>query len=181
MVPSEDRRRDKDLSPLEVFCSYAHKDEPLRRQLEQHLSLLSQQGIATLWHDRLIAPGTDWSQEVDTHLETAPLVLLLISSDFLASDYCYGIEMKRALFPSCCVLVTGRERLLRRCRYSHVVPNRLRSGAIEIQPGQRWSSAFARYSKSGRGLWCLSHVPMNPRTGMSLSHEILSLLGARNC
>lgn len=97
MAPNEVRRRGLDLPPMEIFCSYSHKDESLRRQLELHLSLLSRQGIVTLWHDRLIAPGTDWSQEIDTHLETASLLLLLISSDFLASDYCYGIEMERAL------------------------------------------------------------------------------------
>lgn len=51
----------------------------------------------TTWQKRHLAPGTDWQRELDHHLNTAALILLLVSSDFLASDYCYGIEMQRAL------------------------------------------------------------------------------------
>src|SRR6266700_6316912 len=82
---------------IEIFISYAHADEPLLRQLETHLSLLKRQGLISLWHDRQIVAGTDWAQTIDTHLEQAAVILLLISADFLASDYCYGIEMARAL------------------------------------------------------------------------------------
>src|SRR5450759_3630163 len=83
--------------PIEVFYSYAHEDEAFRNTLEKHLSLLRRQGLITAWHNRQILPGTDWAQALDTHLERASVILLLISADFLASDYCYGIEMKRAL------------------------------------------------------------------------------------
>ena len=83
--------------PVEVFFSYAHEDEPLRKELEKHLSLLRRQGLITGWHDRLIAPGTDWARAIDEHLQQASIILLLVSADFLASDYCYGIEMERAL------------------------------------------------------------------------------------
>ena len=52
-----------DLStPVEVFYSYAHKDEAFRKALDTHLSLLHRQGLITVWHDRHIHPGTDWSQ-----------------------------------------------------------------------------------------------------------------------
>ncbi len=84
-------------TPVEVFCSYAHEDEAWLRKLETHLSLLKQQGLISLWHDRLISPGTNWVQAIDSRLETASVILLLVSADFLASDYCYSIEMKRAL------------------------------------------------------------------------------------
>ena len=82
---------------IEIFCSYAHEDEVWLRKLETHLSLLKRQGLISLWHDRLIVPGTDWAHTIDMHLETASVVLLLVSADFFASDYCYGIEMQRAL------------------------------------------------------------------------------------
>jgi tetratricopeptide (TPR) repeat protein len=84
-------------APVEVFCCYSHADKLWLRKLETHLSLLQRQGLISLWHDRLIPPGTDWAHTIDTHLETASVILLLVSADFLASDYCYGIEMKRAL------------------------------------------------------------------------------------
>src|SRR5690348_13209223 len=92
-----DERQGNKGAPLSVFVSYAHEDEPLRQQLESHLSLLRRQELVASWHDRQIIPGADWSQEIDEHLETASIILLLISPDFLASDYCYDVEMQRAL------------------------------------------------------------------------------------
>jgi DNA polymerase III delta prime subunit len=83
--------------PLSVFISYAHEDEPLRQQLEAHLSLLRRQGLIADWQDRQILAGEEWAHDIDEHLETASLILLLISPDFLASEYCYGIEMRQAL------------------------------------------------------------------------------------
>jgi len=82
---------------IEVFFSYAHKDKRLRDQLETHLSNLKRQDIITGWHDRKIAAGTEWKGQIDSRLESARIILLLVSADFLASDYCYDIELKRAL------------------------------------------------------------------------------------
>jgi hypothetical protein len=83
--------------PVGVFYSYAHEDEELRDALEKHLSLLQRNGLIVEWHDRRISAGSEWSDEIDSHVRTAQIILLLISADFLASDYCYGIEMKIAL------------------------------------------------------------------------------------
>src|SRR2546429_6160470 len=83
--------------PIEIFCSYAHEDEALLRQLEAHLGGLKHQGLISTWHDRRIIPSQDRAQAIDTHLNSAWVILLLISPDFLAWDYCYGIEMQRAL------------------------------------------------------------------------------------
>lgn len=83
--------------PIEVFFSYAHQDEGLRNKLEDHLSNLKQNGIITGWHDRKIAAGKEWRREIDSHLNAARIILLLISSDFMASDYCRDVELKRAL------------------------------------------------------------------------------------
>ncbi len=80
--------------PIEVFFSYSHKDEELRDELAKHLKILKREGIITDWYDRQISAGTEWEGEIDAHLNTARVILLLISSDFLASDYCYGIELE---------------------------------------------------------------------------------------
>ena len=85
------------MSTIEIFYSYAHKDETLREELEKQLSLLQWQGILTGWHDRRIGAGQEWADEINTHLNTANVILLLISPDFMASKYCYGIEVKRAI------------------------------------------------------------------------------------
>src|SRR5690348_1468229 len=84
-------------TPIEVFCSYAPVDESWCLELEKHLSLLRRQRIIATWHLRDIAPGTDWTKAIDEHLGAASVILLLISPDFIASDYCYGVELKRAL------------------------------------------------------------------------------------
>ena len=82
---------------FEVFFSYAHRDEDLRDELAKHLSILKRQGKITAWYDRDIDAGKEWAQEIDTHLNSARIILLLISPDFIASDYCYEIELKRAI------------------------------------------------------------------------------------
>jgi len=81
----------------EVFFIYAHNDEKLRQQLERQLSLLKWQGLITGWHDCEIEAGTEWEEEISIHLNTASIILLLVSPDFMASSYCYGVEMKRAM------------------------------------------------------------------------------------
>jgi hypothetical protein len=81
----------------ELFYSYSHKDAELREELERHLSILKRSGIVQGWHDRAIDAGAEWAGQIDEHLGKADIILLLISADFLASDYCYDIEMKRAL------------------------------------------------------------------------------------
>src|SRR5437016_2545571 len=82
---------------VEIFCSYASADEAWWQKLEIHLSLLRRQGLVALWHHRLITAGADWAHAIDHHLETASIILLFVSADFFASDYCYGFEMQRVL------------------------------------------------------------------------------------
>ena len=80
-----------------LFFSYSHKDEALRDELEIHLSALKRQGIISTWHDRRIVGGEEFGNEISSHLEDADIILLLISPYFIDSDYCYEIEMKRAM------------------------------------------------------------------------------------
>jgi hypothetical protein len=80
-----------------LFFSYSHRDQGLRDELERHLSLLKRQGVITAWHDRRIGAGGDVHGEISRHLESADIVLLLVSSDFLASDYCMDREMTKAI------------------------------------------------------------------------------------
>lgn len=83
--------------PIEVFFSYSHQDEKLRDELAKQLKLLERQGVISAWYDRQIIAGSEWGSEIDTHLDSAQVILLLISADFLASDYCWDIEVKRAM------------------------------------------------------------------------------------
>src|SRR3954452_17283866 len=85
------------IMPVKIFFCYAHEDEPLLNKLELHLRPLQRQGLIDVWHDRDISAGTEWEREISEQLNTAQIILLLVSPDFMASDYCYSVEMKRAL------------------------------------------------------------------------------------
>jgi internalin A len=95
------RRRDRMIDghsqAVRIFYSYSHKDEHFRNTLETHLKLLHRQKLIEPWHDREIEAGDDWKEQIDDNLERADIILLLISADFIASDYCYEKEMGRAL------------------------------------------------------------------------------------
>jgi TIR domain/Macrocin-O-methyltransferase (TylF) len=80
-----------------LFISYSHADEALRGELTKHLSTLRREGLITTWYDREILPGSQIDAEISKHLEEADLALMLVSADFLNSDYCSSIELKRAL------------------------------------------------------------------------------------
>ena len=83
--------------PITVFVSYAHEDETLRKKLDVHLSSLARQGIINLWNDRAINAGSEWEAEINQNLQTAQIILLLISADFIASDFCYCKELDKAM------------------------------------------------------------------------------------
>jgi TIR domain len=88
----------KDLvTPLKIFYSYAPEDKPWRDELDRHLRQMKRSGWIISWYDRTVQPGLAWEQEIDAHLNTADIILLIISPAFMSSDYAYGIEIQRAL------------------------------------------------------------------------------------
>lgn len=109
--------------PVLLFYSYAHEDEALRDELAGHLKILERRGLIRAWHDRQILAGQDWHQAIDQHLGQAELVLLLISKDFIGSDYIFGVEL---------------ERTQQRCQAGgcEVVPILVR--AVNVEPGDFW-------------------------------------------
>ena len=82
---------------LSLFISYSHEDDAWRARLDSHLALLKRQKVYDVWHDRRIGAGQEWAGRIDDALERADVVLLLVSSDFLDSEYCYDKELQRAL------------------------------------------------------------------------------------
>ncbi len=84
-------------TPIKLFYSYSHRDRKQRETLGTHLSLLRHEGLVQEWHDGCIQAGQEWEPEIYQQLETAHLILLLISPDFMKSDFCYAKEMQWAL------------------------------------------------------------------------------------
>src|SRR6266496_3739861 len=87
----------KPVHPIKIFYSYAHEDDELRKQLANHLSPLRSLRRITTWFDGDIQAGTEKEEEIAAQFNTADIILLLISADFIASKYRYDVEMKRAL------------------------------------------------------------------------------------
>jgi len=93
----DERGTETEGEAVRLFYSYSHKDESLRNELETHLKLLERQGYIRPWHDRRIEAGDDFKDKIDENLKAANIILLLVSADFIASKYCYEIEMECAL------------------------------------------------------------------------------------
>ena len=83
--------------PKRIFLSYAHEDEKMKEKLEKHCSTLRRVKGTILWNDRDIKASEEWAKHIDENLKKADIVLLLISDDFMASDYCYSVEMAKAM------------------------------------------------------------------------------------
>lgn len=105
-------------------CSNSPKDEELQLRLEKHLSLMRRQGIINTWHKGMMGAGEDWEREMDRRLNTADIILLLISSDLIYSDYHWNFLVKRAIE-------------LDKTRQARVI-------AILLCPYDNWHSEFGR-------------------------------------
>ncbi|WP_375479387.1 toll/interleukin-1 receptor domain-containing protein [uncultured Nostoc sp.] len=137
---------------IEVFFSYAHKDEEFKNELVKHLSILKRQGVITAWHDREITAGTEWASEIDKHLNKARIILLLISSDFLASDYCYEIELVRAMerhaSGEACVIPV----ILREVDWRGAVFGKLQALPKNADPVVNWVNRDQAFADVARGI-----------------------------
>ncbi len=83
--------------PLSVFISYSHADEALKELFVKHLNPLKRMGLIAEWHDRKILAGDKWAQEISNSLASSKIIVLLVSIDFINSEYCYDIELEKAL------------------------------------------------------------------------------------
>jgi hypothetical protein len=123
-----------------VFLSYSHADETLRAQLEKHLAQLRREGAIEVWHDRKISAGDALDKTISANLESAEIILLLVSSDFLNSNYCYDVEFKRALQKH----EAGSTRIipiiLRPCDWQHSPLGKLLAAPKDGKPITKWAN-----------------------------------------
>jgi tetratricopeptide (TPR) repeat protein len=139
--------------PVEVFFSYSHKDEGLRNELETHLAMLKNEGVISDWHDRQILPGQEWDGQIDEHLNSADIILLLASPDFLASKYCYDIEVARAMerheeAGDACVIPV----ILRPCEWQRAPFSKLQALPTGTVPITRWPDRDEAFLKVAEGI-----------------------------
>jgi len=137
---------------VQLFCSYSHKDAKFRAELEVFLAGLRTQGLVHLWHDRLIQPGADWAREIDDNLDQADIVLLLVSADFMASQYCMGIELKRALQRSRSARARVIPILVRTCDLEGAPFSQLQWLPTGARPVKQWRDRDAAWTDVAKGV-----------------------------
>lgn len=125
---------------IEVFLCYAREDEDLRLKLEKQLGAMKRQGMIDIWHDRNISAGAEWEKEVDRHLDTAQVVLLLISPDFIASDYCFSVELKRTMERFACGEILVIPIILRPVDWQGSLFGKLQALPKDARPVTTWSN-----------------------------------------
>ena len=138
--------------PIRLFYSYSHKDEALRDELEEHLALLKGQGCIVGWHARRIGAGDEWKGQLDKNLEEAQIILLLISPSFLASDYCYDIETKRALERHDKGEAKVIPVLLRPVDWEGAPFARLQGLPIDLRPVTTWTNKDEAFKNIAQGI-----------------------------
>jgi hypothetical protein len=136
--------------PVNLFFSYSQADKVLRDELAKHLSVLKRQGVIRDWHDRDINAGDQWQTEGDRELSKARIILLLVSPDFLDSDYSYDIEMKRAMERH----EAGEARvipvILRPCDWRHAPFGKLQSLPRDGKPVTKWENRDEAFTDIAR-------------------------------
>jgi hypothetical protein len=137
---------------LRLFLSYSHKDDKFRRDLTTHLSPLRHQGLIVGWTDRLISPGVEWEKEINKELEKADIVILFISSDFINSNYCFGIEMTKALDRHEKGLARVIPIIARPCLWQGLPFAKLQVLPYEAKPIKLWNDKDSAYLSIVQGI-----------------------------
>ncbi len=133
---AEGARQEK---PISLFYSYSHRDEELRKKLEDHLAGLRWSEKIAEWHDRNIDVGDEWAKEIDRNLTSADVILLLVSATFIASKYCWSVEMKKALERHDKGEAKVIPIILRPCAW-HMTPfAKLQAAPADAKPVTSWS------------------------------------------
>lgn len=149
--------------PAEVFFSYSHVDEKLRDKLAIHLVMLEREGTIRGWHDRGIIPGQEWDGEIDERLKSADIILLLVSPDFLASKYCYDIEVKQAMerheAGEACVIPI----ILRPCDWTRAPFSGLQALPKNTTPITRWPDEDEAFLNVAEGIRRAAEELLSPR------------------
>lgn len=139
---------------VRVFISYSHRDDTLRDKLRAHLSQLERDGLVQTWDDRAISAGGEWADEIDERLNQADVILLLVSADFIHSDYCYQKEMKRALERNAAeddrAIVVPL--ILRKCDWQTAPFAKLQALPRDARPLSEWKTEDDYFEAVAKGL-----------------------------
>lgn len=143
-----------------VFVSYSHKDAAWLERLEIHLKPLIRAEQLDLWHDQKILCGQQWKSEIDKSLENASVAIVLVSADFLSSDFIASEELP--------VLLEKAER-----KGTKIIP-------VVVAPSRFEESALSCFQSSNKASKPLSTLPQHEAEAalVKVSRDVELLLKA---
>lgn len=138
--------------PLRVFYSYSHKDEKYLDELKAHLAPLRDQKFIEDWYDRMIPAGSTWESQIANEMETADIFLMIISSNFLSSNYCYEVEMQKALEKAHKNECLSIPIIIRECLWDFTPLKKLQALPTDGIPVQSWQNRDKAWKNVAEGL-----------------------------
>lgn len=139
--------------PISLFYSYSHNDKAMKKKLESHLSILQDQGFLESWSDTKILPGDEWDHEINKNLETADIILLLVSSDFINSKYIKTVELKTALERHAKREARVIPVILKNCLWQIADFARLQALPANGKPVEKWDSENDAFTDIASGIY----------------------------
>jgi hypothetical protein len=152
------------MKPVKLFYSYSHKDEDLRDELDAHLKILQRQKVIAPWKDRDIEAGAEWNEEIKRELDEAQIILLLISRDFIASDFCWDKEMERAMQRHDAGEAVVIPIILRSCDWKGAPFGKLQGLPKDMKPVKDWADRDQAFTNVAQGIRKVAErLAANPR------------------
>lgn len=137
---------------LRVFISYAHEDEGLKQELEKFLVSLKRSDAISVWQDRELEGGTEYEEKIMAELNAADIILLLVSQDFIASDFIWSRELKTAMERH----ESGAARvipvILRECDWQHLPFGKLVALPADGRPVDSFPNKDAAYTQIAKSI-----------------------------
>lgn len=138
--------------PAKVFVSYSHRDESFWPDLQDQLKILRNKKYLDWWVDRDIVPGSEWEKEILENLAAADVILLLVSTHFLASDFCWGVELAAAMDRH----DAGKARVvpifLRVCDIEETPIAKVQGVPSRDKPVSKWGDRHAAWTEVAKGI-----------------------------
>ena len=140
------------LTAVEIFCSYSHVDELHRKKFNPYVENLKRSQFIEYWYDREIPAGSDWKAEIDKHLNSADIIALFVSPEFLGSNYCQEIELKRALERGASKEAVVLPILVRPCDWEDAPFARLQFIPSNAKPVTLWKNRDLAWTEVAKSL-----------------------------
>jgi internalin A len=147
-----DKEKEHTMKGVSLFISYSHKDEEYKDKLKSHLSALRREGTIRMWDDRQIKGGNEWEPEIMDRVSTFEFILLLISSDFIDSEFCMSKEVAVAMERHNNKQAVVIPIFVRPCDFKNMPFSKLQGFPKDAKPVTTWDNLDLAYTDISKGV-----------------------------